>query len=190
MTSANRSAFFKHKTAIFFAAAFLLPIFSSDANAQGAAPGMSGVKEVIVQYARFSNPKVADTCGLVREDLSAALNKVLTENTIPSIPVADAKPPMMGVARIELVPEIATLDSQDLDCTSWVSLTAESQGNVRVPPIDTLRNVKIIYWQRGTLLSSGLSTHQDTVISTLKKMAEQFARQYQLDQPPTGPAAQ
>lgn len=167
--------------------ALLLLLIPSCAYAQGAAPGMSGVKEVVVHYARFTDSKTADTCALERESLANAINKTLTDNAVPAIPVATAKPPMMGVARIDLVPEISTIATQDLDCTSWVSLTAQTQNNVVVPPIEVLRNVKIVYWQQGLMVASPQSTHSDRIAEYLKKMALQFAQRYRMDQPPELP---
>jgi hypothetical protein len=165
--------------------AFLL--LPTAVHAQGAAPGMSDVQEVVVQYVHFTTPKAADICGLERETLTNTINKTLTDNAVPAFSVANAKPPMMGVARIELVPEISTISNQSLDCTSWVSLTAQTQSNVRIPPVEVLRNVKIVYWQQGILVPSSQSTHVDQVNDFLTKMAQQFAQQYRMDQPPALP---
>lgn len=170
-----------------FVFSFLLTFLPTQVFAQGAAPGMSGVQEVMVQYTHFTVPKTSDMCGLEREAIANAINKTLTENAVPAFPSALAKPPMMGVARIELAPEIATIASQSLDCTSWVSLSAQTQSNTRVPPIDILRNVKIVYWQQGALITSSQSTHADQVIELLTKLSTQFAKQYRMDQPPLLP---
>jgi len=148
---------------------------------------MSGVQEVVVQYVRFLDPQKADKCGLQREPLTNAIVKMLTDSNAPAIPTSAAKPPLMGVARIELVPEISTLSNDGLDCTSWVSLSAQTQSNVRIAPIDVLRNVKVVYWQQGLLLATAQSTHASQVRDSLNIMAQQFARQYRLDQPPTLP---
>ncbi len=177
-------------TKIFTAFYFLSVFVPSLAHAQGAAPGMFGVREIVVQYANFTNPKTADTCGLVREELAGILKKALTDSNVPAIAATDAKPPIMGVARIELVPEIASVNSQDLDCVSWVSLTAQSRSNVRVPPVDTLRSITVVYWRQGTMVASGQASHERLIGDLLKKMAQQFAQQYRIDQPPDIPASQ
>jgi hypothetical protein len=90
----------------------------------------------------------------------------------------------MGVARIELVPEIASVSTQELDCTSWISLTAQNQTNVHIPPVDTLRNVTVVYWKQGSMVTSGQALHHALIGDLLKKMADQFAQQYHIDQPP------
>jgi hypothetical protein len=157
------------------------------AHAQGAAPSMYNIKEIIVQYAHFSDPKSADACGLVREDIAALLDKALHGDSVPAIPVASANPPMIGSARIELVPEIASMGDQGLDCTSWVSLTAQSQSNVRIAPVDTPRSVTVVYWHQGTMVASGQPVHEHAVGEVLEKMAHKFAQQYRIDQPPELP---
>ncbi len=90
---------------------------------------MFGVKEIIIQYVRFANPKEADACGLSREDIAKTLAQDLKLSGVPDFSIADSTPPVFGVARIMLVPEIASVTNQELECTSWVSLTAESQSN-------------------------------------------------------------
>jgi len=182
--SGNKRSILKNAA---LAALLLTPGF---AHAQGSAPAMFGVKEVLIQYARFSNPKTADACSLSREDLARAIDKVLTENNIPALTATDAKPPMMGAARIELIPELSTINNGSLDCTSWVSLTAETRNNLRIPPVDTPRSVTVTYWHQGAIIASEHSGHEGLAEDILKKMALQFAQQYRLDQPPEVPPGQ
>lgn len=158
------------------------------AQTQGVAPAMFNVKEVVVQYAHFGNPQTAEGCGLSREDLAALLNKELTLNGVPAIAVTEAKPAILGTARIEMVPDIFSFNSQGLDCTSWVSLAAESRNSVHIPPVDVSRNVMITYWREGVLLASSQATHQRVVGEALQKLARKFAQQYKLDQPAEVPA--
>jgi hypothetical protein len=167
--------------------AVLIVIFLSPwaVFAQGAASSMYNVKEIIVQYTRFTNPKSSEECGLTREDLAALLKRSLQgADGVPAIPSSEANPPMLGVARIDLVPEISSFHNEELDCTSWVSLTAQSLSNVTVPPVDVLRNVKIVYWNQGLLVTSNQSVHAKLIEDTLEKMARQFVKQYHIDQPP------
>ncbi|HEU0118801.1 MAG TPA: hypothetical protein VFR09_09235 [Alphaproteobacteria bacterium] len=166
-----------------------LALLPASVFAQGSAPAMFDVKEVVVQFARFENPKSADACGLVREELNTILMKALTDNSVPAIAVSDAKPPMMGVARIELVPEIASISNSTLDCTSYISLTAQSQNNVAVPPVDTPRSVTVVYWRKGVMAASDQSLHSKTVGDVLKKMVLDFSQRYRTDQPPVLPVS-
>jgi hypothetical protein len=163
---------------------FLLALIPCAAHAQGAAPGMFKVKEIIIQYVRFSDPKVADACGLSREDIAKTLAQDVKLANVPAFSIADSTPPEFGVARITLVPEISSVTNHELECTSWISLTAESQTNTIVPPIETLRSVKVVYWRQGTMAVSNQSVHAHLIADTLDKMVAQFAQQYHTEQPP------
>lgn len=155
--------------------------------AQSAGPAMLDVKEVLIQSPRFGDTKAADQCGLTREELTGLLEKTLKDNDVPAFSVAEAKPPMLDRARIELMPEIATLNSGGLDCTSWVSLTAQGRASVVIPPVAVARTVTVTYWHDGILLDSDQTTHQRLVGEALEKLARAFAQQYRLDQPPDLP---
>ena len=163
---------------------FFLLLLPSAVYAQGAAPALFGVREIVIQYAHFLYPQASNSCGLVRDNLADELNKVLQGANLPAVSTAIAKPPQIGVARIDLLPEVVSTNSEGLDCTSWVSLTAQSQSNVKVQPVDVLRNVTIGYWHEGTMIASGQSVHAHLVTETLQKMATEFAEQYKLDQRP------
>jgi hypothetical protein len=157
------------------------------AHAQGAAPEMFGVSEVIIEYARFDDPKTANGCGLSREEIASALVESFAGTTVPTVAAVEARPPVMGIARIQLIPEISTYMNENFDCISWVSLSAESHANTVIPPINTLRSITAIYWRQHAKVASGQSNHSQQVKALLKKLADQFAQQYRLDQPPVIP---
>jgi len=154
------------------------------ARAQGAAPEMFGVREVVVEYAHFDDAKAAEACGLSREQVATALAYVLKDSGVPAIEAIDARPASLGVARIELIPEISTYANESLDCVTFVSLSAENRVGAVIPPVSTLRSATIVYWRQHARVASGQSVHQQNVSDTLQKMAAQFAQQYKLDQPP------
>jgi hypothetical protein len=167
--------------------AFLLMLIPAAALAQGAAPAMFGVEEIVVQIPHFGDDKTADSCGLDPSELSDVIEQTLKDNNVPAAAVAEAKPPMIGAARINLLPDVFTFNSQGLACTSWISLAAESHNSLRIPPVDTTRNVTISYWREGTMLGSSQSTHERAVADAFRKLTHQFAEQYRLDQPPSAP---
>jgi hypothetical protein len=171
----------KKTLALAVVALLSLPSF---ARAQGAAPEMFGVREVILQYTRFVNAKASDTCGLSRDTLEALMLKALSVGGTPVYSVSEAKPPIMGIARIDLVPEVSSYTDENLNCVSWVSLSAESRVNAVVQPVTTLRSITAVYWRQRTMAASSQSTHAQNVGETLRKMAQQFSQQYRLDQPP------
>jgi hypothetical protein len=162
----------------------LLCLAPTGSYAQGAAPEMFGVREVVVEYARFDDPTASETCGLSREQVASALAKAFAGSVVPWVGIIDAKPVASGVARIQLIPEISTYADESLDCVSWISLSAESHSRAIISPINTLRNVTALYWRQHTKVSTGQSIHQQKIDEVLQKMAAQFVQQYRLDQPP------
>jgi hypothetical protein len=174
----------------FFSIFFSLPLLgftSSPVFAQGAAAEMYGVREIVIDYARFNDPKVADSCGLSREKIASALANDFTGSNVPVVAAIDAKPPSIGIARIQLVPEVFSHTDENFDCVSSVSLTAQSRANVVVPPVTTLRGVTVVYWKQQTMVASAQTTHMEKIGEALNKMVAQFTQQYRLDQPPEIP---
>jgi hypothetical protein len=155
----------------------------SGAPAQGAAPALYGVHDIILHNTHFLYPQAADSCALLADNLAATIDGVMLDLKVPVTLASVAKPPQFGTSRIELMPEVATMNSEGLDCTSWVSLSAQSQTNVKIMPVETLRNVTVIYWHKGVLVNSGQSGHAAIVDGVLKKFAVQFAQDYKAAQP-------
>lgn len=154
---------------------------------QGSTSAMAQVKEVLLQFANFGNTKASGECGLSREGLNDDLQRTLKLGSVPYVPVNEAKPAMLGVARIDLIPEVITVYNDALGCTSWVSLGAQSKASVRIPPVDMPRNVTISYWRGGQMISSNQTSHARLVTEAIQKLAKQFSEQYRLDQPPPLP---
>ena len=155
------------------------------AYAQGAAPALYGVHEVLINYAHFDNPEMSDRCGLSRELVASVLEKSFASTTVPTMGALDAKPQLIGVARIGLNPEISSyLNDSSLDCISVISLTATSKVGLMIPPVTTARNVTVVYWQQNIMVVSGETVHTQKVTEGLQKLAAQFAQEYKIDQPP------
>ncbi len=157
------------------------------ARAQGSASELFGVREVVVEYVRFVDPKVSDSCNLSREKVATVLAKALEGTTVPAIAALDAKPPVMGIARIQLIPQISSHMGENFDCVSWVSLSAESRAAAVIAPVNTLRSFTAVYWRQSVKVASGSAIHPQLVGDMLQKMTAQFAQQYRLDQPPALP---
>jgi hypothetical protein len=164
---------------LFSALMFLSPA----AHAQGVAPEMFGVGEVVVNYAQFDDPRASDACGLTRENIASILAGEFSKSGVPATPVSEARPPIMGVARIQLVPEISSHVDENMDCISWVSLEAQSRANVVILPVTAPRSLTAVYWRQHTKVASGQSIHPQKIAEVLKKMADQFAQAYRVDQP-------
>lgn len=168
-----------------FSLLFCINFAHQNAQAQGYAPEMFGVGEVIVNFAQFDDPKVANSCGLSREKIADLFDNVFKKTDVPAVAVVDARPPISGIARIQLIPQISSYEDQNLDCISWVSLSAESHNNVVIPPVDAPRSVTAVYWRQHAKVFSSQAIHAQKVEEVLKKLAEQFAQQYRIDQPPS-----
>jgi hypothetical protein len=168
---------------LLFSALLCLSFAPTQAVAQGAAPELFGVGEVIINYTKFVDASASDSCGLSREQLANILKSSFAGTTVPAVAVVDAKPQMVGVARIQLIPEITTYVDENLNCASWISLSAESRIKVVIPPVSAPRNVTAVYWRQHNKVVSGQSLHPQKVADVVKKMVEQFSQQYRLDQP-------
>lgn len=160
---------------------------TAQARAAGAAPSLLGIQEVLVKAAHLGNGPASDTCGLSGSKISDLIIKELKTNQIASYSDMSAPVHNMVVARVELLPEVVTLYGQGLDCTSWISLSAQTRESVTIPPIKAPRSVSIIYWRGGLLISSGQSTHPQAVNEALEKLTASFAKKYHYDQPPPLP---
>ncbi|MDE1901348.1 MAG: hypothetical protein KGI37_06875 [Alphaproteobacteria bacterium] len=172
----------------FLAAAILAAALNpAAAHAQGAAPGLYAVGDIILEPARFPDPKAANSCGLSNDGIVDALTKAFAGTQIPVTVAAIARPPQMGVARIDLIPEIYTHVGDSLNCVSFVSLSAESPANVTIPPVATPRGITALYWQQSTMVASDQTNHAQTVNDVLQKMAAQFTQEYRVAQPPVLP---
>jgi hypothetical protein len=170
-------------------ACLLAPVGSraAEKTVTATAPAMSGVQEVLLQYAKIGNNAKAGACTVTPGEITSALYASLKSYNVPAVSVIDAKPAMIGVARIELIPEIVSLNSQGVDCTSWVSLVAQTQNTLRIQPIETPRSVIVTYWRGGMLVNSNQTTHPHAIKEAFEKLSSQFSQQYKLDQPPELP---
>jgi hypothetical protein len=148
---------------------------------------MFGVGEVVVESAHFDDAKAADTCGVTRDLVTSAVAKALADTSVPAVAIADVKPPAQGVARIQLIPEIYTHADDNLDCVSYIALTAENHVTTVIPPVATPRSVTVLYWRQHASTVSGQTSHASAITRLLQNMTAQFAQQYKLDQPPTVP---
>ncbi|MFA4994333.1 MAG: hypothetical protein WC521_03415 [Bdellovibrionales bacterium] len=173
----------KKVASILFPAFLCLSLAPQAAVAQGAAPELFGVGEVIINYTKFTDANASDSCGLAREQLASVFTSSFAGTTVPAVAMVDAKPQMVGVARIQLIPEVSTYVDENLNCASWISLSAESRIRAVIPPVTAPRNVTAIYWRQHNKVVSGQSLHPQKVADVVRKMVEQFSQQYRLDQP-------
>jgi len=165
----------------------LATALSSPAAAQVSAPALYDVREIQVENARLSNADLTAECGATSGEVSAIALKTLLSDSLPAFTIVDAPPPRPNVMRIDLLPIVSTIRTDEKTCTSWVSLQARSENRVVLPPVKTPRNIVVVYWEGGTLVHSLATAHPQAIINAADKLSEQFARQYRLDQPPQDP---
>jgi hypothetical protein len=146
------------------------------------APELYGVNEVVVDEAYFSDPKAAASCNLTKEGISSLLKYAFAGKDVPAIPAAAARPTTANVARIKLIPEIASHVDDNLGCISWVSLSAESRATVIIPPVSAPREETILYWRLNSKVASSLTSHPQKISEALRMLADRFAQQYTHDQ--------
>ena len=154
------------------------------AFAQGAAPEMYGVHEIILEQSVIDDTKSATTCGVTSEKIELALDNVFKDSGVPVVIAANARPQSLGVARIQLIPEVYTHVDETLGCVSWVSLSAENRVTAVIAPVKALRSINLLYWQQHTKVATAQTVHQQKVIDMMQKMATQFVQKYRESQPP------
>jgi len=155
--------------------------------AQGSAPAMSDIEVIQVQPGRMGNKSASDACGLSSGEVSAQVLALLKKSQMPAYSLMETPQVTLGKLRVELYPEVMTLNPQGIDCISWVSFYLQSRSTLPVPPSRTPRNVTINYWRGGLMVSSTQISHPRVMKEALEKLTGQLAAQYRLDQPPALP---
>ena len=182
--TANKSLF-----GVFLLAGLCASFSTKAADSSPSAPSLFGMHEIVLQSVRLGNKNDSDSCTLNAGDLLGGLFNVLKTNNAPVVSLLDVKPPTLDIPRVELIPEIVTSYDKGLSCVSWVSLTAQSQSALPIPPVDTPRRVTLTYWRHGVLVGSPQSFHTREVSEALLRLGRQFADQYKTDQPPLLPGS-
>lgn len=154
-------------------------------HAVDSAPALYGIQEIQVQNARLSNKDTTSQCGLSSGEIADAAVKTFRRDSFSVFSPINAPPLKEGTARIDLLPTVMSLQTDDKTCTSWVSLSAQSRNLVVLPPIETPRYVTITYWEGGMMAYSTTGTHAQAIVNAIDKISGQFSRQYKMDQPPS-----
>lgn len=152
--------------------------------ATDSAPALYGISEIQVQDARLGNSEATANCGMSSGEISNAVLRSLRAGSLPVFSPISAPPLKKETARINLLPTVMSLQTDDKTCTSWVSFSAQNRHLVVLPPIETPRYITVTYWDGGMMVHSIKSTHAQAMINAIDKIVGQFSRQYKLDQPP------
>lgn len=149
------------------------------------APALYSVGEMQVHYARLGNPKASGICGTSTGEAAKMLLKDLQAEHLPVLAAVGADPAKNGVERVDIYPDITTIQPRDAECVSWVSLTVERHAALRVDPITTPRDLVVTYWTGGVMIGTTVPNHPSAIDNAFMKLSQQLARQYATDQPPS-----
>ncbi len=167
-------------------ASCLLP---ATGHAIDSAPALYNIGEIQVQNARLGNSEATANCGMSSGEISDAVIKSFRGDSLPVFSPINAPPSKESVARIDLLPTVMSLQTDDKTCTSWVSFSAQSRNLVILPPIKTPRYITATYWEGGMMVYSTKGGHAQAIINAIDKITGQFSRQYKIDQPPSSTPA-
>ncbi|MGE4350564.1 MAG: hypothetical protein AB7E52_00050 [Bdellovibrionales bacterium] len=147
------------------------------------APAMFGVGEFQIQHARLVDPRASAACGTSSGEVMRLVEIALKGEGLSVFTVLDAAPPQRGVERVDIYPDVATVQPRETECSTWVALTAQSRAALRLDPVSTPRNMVVTYWSGGLIISSTTISHPTVLKDSIQKLAEAMARQYRSDQP-------
>ena len=180
-TSANKL----FTLAALLAITLTLPPPAQAQDASTMAPSFFGVSEFIVQHPRFGNTKASAACGTSTGEFTKLLLAALKTSKLPAISVVGAPVSRPHVERVNICPDVVTVQPRDDECVSWISLSVEKKAELRLDPIDTPRKMTVTYWSGGVMTGTTAASHAISLKDAAEKLSQQLARQYFADQPST-----
>lgn len=177
-----------NKTRAIAALLFLTVTPFSTALAQGTvqtAPSFYAVTEFVLQHPRFGNPKASGACGTSTGELTKIVLAALKTNKLPVISIVGAPPPRPNIERVDILPDVVTLQMHPDECVSWISLTVQQRVPLRLDPVPAPREMNIVYWHGGLMAGSTVNSHPNALKDAVTKIGQSLSRQYRADQPPT-----
>ncbi|MEJ0062802.1 MAG: hypothetical protein WDO70_06280 [Alphaproteobacteria bacterium] len=144
------------------------------------APALYELKEVLVEYPVFVDPRTANDCGLMREALLTTLQRNLQDPGLEVMMVNETHP-RVG-ARVNLTVEIGTV-KQDKTCWSWIDFPLTDKAPIMLPPVKVPRTMTLTFWHQRKLATSSVESHQSAVNDMLATLSRQFLRDVKLALP-------
>ena len=142
---------------------------------------LNGVSSLTVAEPAMVDMRNAFDCKLDSKLLRQKLSAALQAEKLPLTP--DNAAPRPDLMRLTLKPEVATLKDGVVNCVSWVSLAAQTQETLKLPPSPDRKPVSITYWTRGALIMTPVVDHATGVADVYEKLARVLARQWRIDNP-------
>lgn len=170
------------------ATTLLLALFYAPPSVAGdVIPSLTGVQGIVVHHARMGNDVISGKCNLSSRLLSEKIVQALKANGLPGLSVVGTPPNKDSALTVELLPDVVSLQPRDNVCVSWVSFSVQTRNAIQLAENQYPRDVFLLYWKGGSMISSLPTTHQKEVDELIDKLATQFANQFFLDQPPAAP---
>lgn len=145
-------------------------------------PGLYGLREILIQYPVFMDPRASNECGLNREPLITVVQRNLQDPNL-EIMIQNETHERHAV-RAELTYEIYTA-RQDQNCFSFVNMYFTDRASIILPPVKSPRALTVTYWQKAMLARSPVDRHQTSVGDALAAMGRSFLRDVKLAEPAT-----
>lgn len=144
------------------------------------APSLYGLKEILVQYPVFIDPRASNECGLNREPLITVMQRNLQDPNL-EIMIQNETHERRNV-RAELTYEIYST-RQDQYCSSFVNVYFSDRASIILPPLKVPRILTVTYWQKAMLARSTVDRHQTSVGDVLAAIGRSFLRDVKLAEP-------
>ena len=148
------------------------------------APSLFSVGEFQIQHGRLANQKASATCGTSTGEVAKMVTTAFKTDGLPSFAVIGAPDPKKDVERVDVYPDVVTLQPRDNECVSWVSLTVQSRAALTIEPILVPRDLNVVYWTAGMMVGSSVNGHPAALNDAFQKISSLLSRQYRADQPP------
>lgn len=145
-------------------------------------PSLYGLREILIQYPVFMDPRSSNECGLNREPLITVVQRNLQDPNLEIMMQNETHE--RHAVRAELTYEIYTA-RQDQICFSFVNMYFTDRASIMLPPVKSPRALTVTYWQKAMLARSPVDRHQTSVGDALAAMSRSFLRDVKLAEPAT-----
>lgn len=146
------------------------------------APTLYGLREVLVPYPMFVEPRASNDCGLNRETLLTVMQRNLQDPNLEIMLLEQAHE--RQATRANLTYEIHT-SKIDQTCLSWINVQFSDKASITLSPLKVPKALTVTYWQKSGLARSPQDRHQTAVGDALAAMGRQFLREVKLAEPAT-----
>ncbi|NCC03531.1 MAG: hypothetical protein EOM37_05720 [Proteobacteria bacterium] len=153
-------------------------------DVNGVVPSLYGVDNFLIHQARLANDVASANCGVSSRTASETTLASLKTATLSVVSASEINKLDKDSSTVTILPEVVTMQPNEKSCLSWVSLSVQTRNVVNLPPRKDPRDIKLVYWEGGLLVSTSPHAHQRGVNEALFKLSSLLSTQYFRDQPP------